>query len=559
MFMWFIVGSLAYVGDSNISIHEVELQRHRHRPVVSDELVPRSVTKSGRRVAHSDWQVHGYYPYWANRDSEIPWDSLSHLIYFSLELNADGSIDETHQWLTRGQALVEEGHRHGVRVLPCVTMFDDEAIRTFLASSAARASAISALLEFVREAGADGVNLDFEFVPSSNGETPSPKENFVTFVQDLKAALASEDPAYELSLATPAVDWSGTYDYDALAEASDGLLIMGYGYHWSGGAPGPIAPIESGGTWSSRSLTWTLDDYDQYGLVENRSKFILGLPLYGRQWPTVDDEVPGVERAPGVAVSMEFCDDRFLIEKRWDEDSSTPYRVFQESDGWEQLFCEDLESLNAKYELIQNRNIGGLMLWDVSKIPGDHPAWPELRSSFGALPVDPSDQSDPTEQSDPTDPSEGSDPSDTSEPSDPGSSDDNIAPVVVISAPEAVEVGAVFRLDAQQSTDPDGDALSFEWSQKAGPAVEWIQGQRAAEAELRIVTAGPHEFRVVVSDGTSVAEAVIEVLGLESPSAPSSSESGCSQSNPSLLLLFLCLQFATWRRRTYNNEEVTTQ
>ena len=46
-------------------------------------------------------------------------------------------------------------------------------------------------------------------------------------------------------------------------------------YLWNtgtiGGAPGPIAPIESGETWASRSLTWTLDDYDTYGFIENRS------------------------------------------------------------------------------------------------------------------------------------------------------------------------------------------------------------------------------------------------------------------------------------------------
>ena len=83
---------------------------------------------------------------------------------------------------------------------------------------------------------------------------------------------------------------------------------MGYGYHWAGGAPGPIAPIESGETRASRSLTWTLDDYDTYGLIENRSKFILGLPLYGRQWPTESSEVPGIERSSGVAVSMSQCD-----------------------------------------------------------------------------------------------------------------------------------------------------------------------------------------------------------------------------------------------------------
>ena len=88
-------------------------------------------------------------------------------------------------------------------------MFDDEAIRTLLSQASSRTAAIDVLVDRVVSANADGVNLDFEFVPASNGESPSPKENFVTFVEDLKLALNAVNPSLELTLATPAVDWSG--------------------------------------------------------------------------------------------------------------------------------------------------------------------------------------------------------------------------------------------------------------------------------------------------------------------------------------------------------------
>ena len=45
------------------------------------------------------------------------------------------------------------------------------------------------------------------------------------------------------SLWPPLIDWNGSFDYDALVVASDALFIMGYGYHWSGGDPGPIGPM----------------------------------------------------------------------------------------------------------------------------------------------------------------------------------------------------------------------------------------------------------------------------------------------------------------------------
>ena len=535
-----------------VSIHLDDMQRLGREPDNIPLSIAQPLLKEGRRITGSSWQVHGYYPYWGNQDAEIPWSALSHLIYFSLELNADGSLGDEHQWLTRGQDLVQEGHRHGVKVLPCVTMFDDEAIRTFLSSESARLTAINLLVERVMVTGADGVNLDFEFVPASNGESPRPKQNFVTFVEDLKAALVSVNPTLELSLATPAVDWSGTYDYDALAEASDGLLIMGYGYHWAGGSPGPIAPIEAGDTWNSRSLTWTLDDYDTYGLIENRAKFILGLPLYGRQWPTVDDSVPGIERSSGVAVSLSDCDERFLTGKFWDEDSATPYQVFENSEGWEQLFCEDLASLQEKYALVEERGIGGLMFWDVSKIPGDHPAWNDLRATFGDEPD--SEPSDPSEVGDPTDPSDSTESAGTSDASDSlaGSS-----PVVVVTAPEAVEIGQIVRLDASQSYDEDGDALTFQWQREGGPALEWSEGPQTAVASTRPSEAGVYRFRVDVSDGQNTAQATVEVVALATPNA-SPDDSGCTQSSGAIwLCLLIGAQFATRRSRTYKGSRAT--
>ena len=540
----------AGLNTQSLSIHEEDQRRFGDALIEVPASIAQPSHKSGSRISSSSWQVHGYYPYWASQDDQIPWRALSHLIYFSLELNADGSLGDEHQWLSRGQALVDEGHRHGVKVLPCVTMFDDEAIRTFLASNVARSAAIETLVSRVTETGADGINLDFEFVPASNGESPSPKENFVTFVEDLKSALVAVNPQWELSLATPAVDWSGTYDYDALAEASDGLLIMGYGYHWAGGAPGPISPIDAGTTWGSRSLTWTLDDYDNYGLVENRPKFILGLPLYGRQWPTIDSTVPGTERSSGAAVSLSSCDDAFQVGKVWDEDSSTPYKVFEEAGGWEQLFCEDLASLAAKYTLVEERGLGGLMFWDVSKISGDHPAWSELLDTFGTAPEpEPEDPTDPSTATDPVDPADPSESSSQDESSDPSQGS---SPVIVLTAPEAVEVGQVITLDASQSYDVDGDALSFDWSLESGSVIEWRSETTDSVVSLQLGEVGVYRVRVEVSDGQSVSRATVEIAALATPPT-TADEGGCSQASPSTLLglLFAGVQFATRRRRTY--------
>ena len=57
-----------------------------------------------------------------------------------------------------------------------------------------------------------------------------------------------------------------------------------------------------------------------------RDKLILGLPLYGRDWESVDDSIPGVAIANGVAV---FLDDVNSLEQSYtplfDVASSTSY------------------------------------------------------------------------------------------------------------------------------------------------------------------------------------------------------------------------------------------
>ncbi|MBT6488701.1 MAG: hypothetical protein HOK97_03000, partial [Deltaproteobacteria bacterium] len=87
-------------------------------------------------------------------------------------------------------------------------------------------------------------------------------------------------------------------------------------------------------------------------------------------------------------------------------------------------------------ELIESYDLGGVMFWDVGKVSGSHPVWPEASTAYAAEPSldDPSDASEATDTSDPSDASDAADPSQTidsdqpsepqeSDPSDSGSSD----------------------------------------------------------------------------------------------------------------------------------------
>lgn len=90
----------------------------------------------------------------------------------------------------------------------------------------------------------------------------------------------------------------------------------------------------------------------------------------------------------------------------------------------------------------------------------------------------------------------------------------NAAPTAQATAtPTSPQEGQPFVLDASASTDPEGAALSFSWTQIAGPAVTIATpGQARLELAAAEVTEDTQAvFRVSVSDGTNTASTDVAV------------------------------------------------
>ncbi len=358
---------------------------HRHLPWDPAPPVPFQVAPLSP-APRLPVTVFGYLPYWnvGKPTLVLHFDRLSVLAYFGASLASDGTLGELHHW--GGDvlaALIAEAHAAGVLVVLCVTNFDSDSIATFLSSPQARAAAVSSLVTSVASAGGDGVNVDFEGLPKAN------KADMVAFVAEMKQGLDAALGQSHVSLATPAVDWSGAWDYDRLAETSDGLFIMGYDYHWRGGPPGPVSPLAPSTTWGKYSLSWTIDDYTEWGGDQNRPRFILGLPLYGFDWPTTGPDIPGTATDKAEARFYARCQrEAAQYGPHWDAESSSPYYLYQDN-GWHQVWCEDRQSLALKYALIASRGLGGVGFWALGYEEDLDEVWEELDAAFP--PVQPAD------------------------------------------------------------------------------------------------------------------------------------------------------------------------
>ena len=199
----------------------------------------------------------------------LDYNTLSTIAYFGVGLNVDlTGTDPTNDgalyqsgsgwngWRSSLMtSIINSAHASGTRVVLTIESFawDNSSggidMQTHLLSTpAARTRAAQQIAAEVYSRGADGVDLDFEPIVTSQ------RANYVTFVRQLRVELDKLHPGYELTFCANGAP--GTYDLPNLlaAGAADAVFIMGYNLR--GGSPavsGSIDPLTS--TSTTYSLT----------------------------------------------------------------------------------------------------------------------------------------------------------------------------------------------------------------------------------------------------------------------------------------------------------------
>ncbi len=345
-------------------------------PIATLPWMPTALGSTKAWPAKAGRRFYGYLPYWTQKTTQLHWQTLTQLAWFSAELGADGVIGNTHGWGgAEAKALIATAHQHGVQVTLAVTLFSTSGISAVIATPAKRTALVQQLVALVVSGGGDGVNVDFE------GLAKADKANMVAFATELATAMHAALPGSDVTLATPAVDWTGAWDYDALAEATDGLFIMAYGLHWSGGPPGPNLPLKTDAPWKHKTLGWVLDDYFQWGKAANKHKFIVGLPFYGNVWPS-DSKAPGAASlGKGKSVTYENA----IVQAPtkggwlWDAASQSSWYRYQEGGTWMQTWVDDLASMQLRVDLVDERDVM-LGCWALGYADKDKGVWSMLET-----------------------------------------------------------------------------------------------------------------------------------------------------------------------------------
>ncbi|HEY2766667.1 MAG TPA: fibronectin type III domain-containing protein [Solirubrobacteraceae bacterium] len=159
-----------------------------------------------------------------------------------------------------------------VAVMPrlnCQNPIDENAV---LNEPAAGQKMIDQLAALCQTYGYQGIQVDFE------GAQPAERGPFTAWITALAARLHSQ--GQKLSTIVTAKYYNimsgraAMYDDAALSVPSDYLFVLDWGLHWTTSGPGGMDELP----WFKRVAEYT-------ATMPNREKFILGMPMYGIDWP----------------------------------------------------------------------------------------------------------------------------------------------------------------------------------------------------------------------------------------------------------------------------------
>ena len=332
--------------------------------------------------------VYGYLPYWeidSGADTYLRYDLLTDIALFSVGFTSTGAIATSgtgYPAVTGSTAatIVAHAHASGVRVDLTITSFGFAKNAAFFTNPEAMSAAASAIAELVRAEGLDGVNLDVELLDGENFAA------YGLFVGQIRTALRSWNPAARVSVATNGNTSGANMAIQALANGADRVFVMGYSYRTSGSSPaGAIAPIVRTGTLTS--LTWTLDMYAAKGIPA--AQILLGLPYFGRSWTTTTGLLnASTTGSAGVFIPssrMAGIPDGTVI----NHDPIEGARWFALQDPttgiWTQTYFDDPITLRAKYDLANQRQLGGVGIWTLGYDRGIAGYWDALAASFATV------------------------------------------------------------------------------------------------------------------------------------------------------------------------------
>ncbi|CAG9861620.1 unnamed protein product [Phyllotreta striolata] len=244
-----------------------------------------------------------------------------------------------------------------------------------------RKTFIKSVVSYVREFNIDGIDLDWEFPNVNNTEDKRQKVHFTQLLEEIRKSInrqKNQQYLLTVAVAAPLTLIAQSYDVAYMNDYVDFVNLMSYDYHfytkWTPftGFNSPLyASDNEVFIFGTLNVNYSANVW--YNLGMDRSKIIVGLPIYGHTFRLTNPKNNGLY-APasgyGRLGSLGFADYpdicKFLalnqISPVFDMETKSPYA----SKFYEWVSFENTQSLTYKAEYIRDQQFGGAMVWSLN-------------------------------------------------------------------------------------------------------------------------------------------------------------------------------------------------
>lgn len=279
-------------------------------------------------------------------------DEVSPYWYYVLE---NGTVVGSHND-TENRDYIVYCRANGLEIIPMISNNHDvDVVSNIVLNSTARTHHISSLLDIIIRNGFEGVDINYENIPTAL------KDDYSNFIMELADVFHNRGKKVYVSVFPKISDdeireGPGAYDYREIGKYADSVRVMVYNLHWSScDRSGPITSYE-----------WVADIMEYACEAIPVSKVSLGIPLFGYDWI-----VDRFGNALTIADNRSFSYINNLlkdpgIDRRWNGTSRTPYLEYMESNGQRHaIHYNDAESLLHEMLISRDLGINRISLWRI--------------------------------------------------------------------------------------------------------------------------------------------------------------------------------------------------
>lgn len=274
---------------------------------------------------------------------------LDMVIYTGYVIGTDGTLHGSDS--PRTMKWAAEANK------PLLVMFGNHNTKEnteFLNNPAARATAVENIKKLM-EKGYAGVNLDFEMLRNED------RDAYSSFVAEVANALRPMNRLTTVAVmartAQQAATWAKDFDYNAIGRSSDYVMVMTYDQHWNGSQPGPIG----GKDWMMQVMDYATREIE-------KEKLLLGIPSYGRSWPT--------NGQPGTAITAKRAEELIQIKNAnpvYDPVTAEVSFSYVDDAGQARIaYFTSPQGLREKLKLMEDYDLGGMVMW---RLGYETPEW----------------------------------------------------------------------------------------------------------------------------------------------------------------------------------------